>query len=175
MVDTDAIPEHEWRKIKLRDADIARTQEKDTLGRTQYEKQVFEYINWHRRSNGKTDMIWDVALHDITERHAEDMGVRGYYDHISPDGHGPAHRAKEAGYECRGGAITVGENLHFTDIVITEGMLSPSTVDAWMESEQHKPLIMHGTNPDRRIRGAVGSRSNDWPAVSGTYTVLMVC
>ena len=55
------------------------------------------------------------------------MAQRNYFDHTSPEGAGPGHRAKAAGYP----SSFVGEN-------IAAGQPTPaSVVQAWVDSPGH--------------------------------------
>jgi uncharacterized protein YkwD len=72
------------------------------------------------------------ALTRSARGHSQDMAVRGYFDHRSPEGHGPMHRAQAAGFQ--GGFV--GENIaagHRTAREVVQG---------WMDSPGHCLNVM---------------------------------
>jgi uncharacterized protein YkwD len=72
------------------------------------------------------------ALTRSARGHSRDMAVRDYFDHRSPEGHGPMQRAQAAGFE--GGFV--GEN-------IAAGYRSPrDVVQGWMDSPGHCLNVM---------------------------------
>lgn len=74
----------------------------------------------------------NALLRRAARGHALDMATRDYFDHMSPEGRGPAERAKAAGYA----SPFVGEN-------IAAGQRTPSeVVDDWMKSTGHCSNIM---------------------------------
>lgn len=80
------------------------------------------------------------ALRASARGHSRDMSTRGYFDHTSPEGRGPSHRANAAGYQ----GTFVGEN-------IAAGQPDPArVVQAWMESPGHCVNIM---DPRYRVLG----------------------
>ncbi|MEZ4447603.1 MAG: CAP domain-containing protein [Polyangiaceae bacterium] len=71
--------------------------------------------------------LWAAA-----RAHASDMAQRDYFSHRSPEGGGPAERARAAGYASG----FVGEN-------IAAGQASPSeVVQAWIDSAGHCENLM---------------------------------
>jgi uncharacterized protein YkwD len=72
------------------------------------------------------------ALTRAARGHSRDMASRGYFDHRSPEGHGPMQRTQAAGYQ--GGFV--GEN-------IAAGHRTPrEVVQGWMDSPGHCLNIM---------------------------------
>jgi uncharacterized protein YkwD len=72
------------------------------------------------------------ALTRSARGHSQDMALRGYFDHRSPEGHGPMHRAQAAGFP--GGFV--GEN-------IAAGHRTPrEVVQGWMDSPGHCLNVM---------------------------------
>jgi uncharacterized protein YkwD len=68
------------------------------------------------------------------QRHAGDMARRGYFAHVSPQGSGPAARARAVGWR---GAI--GEILASG----TGALTSPAaTVVAWLQSPPHRAVLL---------------------------------
>lgn len=55
-------------------------------------QQLFDLLNGERKSAGLQQLHRDSQLDLIAYRHSKDMYQRGYFDHVSPDGFGPAYR-----------------------------------------------------------------------------------
>jgi uncharacterized protein YkwD len=71
-------------------------------------------------------------LRQAARGHSQDMAIRGYFDHRTPEGRGPAQRAQSAGYP----STFVGEN-------IAAGYLNPqAVVQGWMDSPGHCLNVM---------------------------------
>ena len=54
--------------------------------------EVFDLLNAERTAAGMQILGRDPQLDVIAYRHSKDMYERKYFDHISPDGHGPGYR-----------------------------------------------------------------------------------
>ena len=89
-------------------------------------------------------LIWDERLWQVANGHAEDMCVRDYFDHITPEGRSPQDRATLLGFD-----FSVAEN-----IVI--GSNSPNNHFRWMDEPTctgHRGNILNPKN--RRVGIAV--------------------
>lgn len=95
---------------------------------------------------GKTKMppvpplSWNHMLALSAEKHARDMAVNGYFNHVSKTGKTIKNRIEEAGYTLTGmRTYAIGEN-------IAAGQPSISNVmDGWLKSEGHCKNIMSST------------------------------
>jgi len=112
-----------------------------------FEQQVLDLVN-QRRSQGANcgaegsfgpaqTLTMQNQLRAAARRHSMDMGLRGYFDHMSPGGpcgNNPWERIETAGYA---GFSTAGEN-------IAAGYGTAEQVMAgWMGSPGHCANIMH--------------------------------
>jgi uncharacterized protein YkwD len=46
----------------------------------------------------RTSLIWDKRLTQAARARAKDMGTRGFFSHVDPDGHGPNWHITKTGY-----------------------------------------------------------------------------
>jgi uncharacterized protein YkwD len=119
--------------------------------------EVLDRANAERAAAGLPPLVLNPLLNDAAQRHAEDMLLRSYYSHSSPEGSTPGDRVRKSGYSPR----LVGEN-------IARGALSVNEVmDNWMASREHRKNILHSGFSDLGVGVAVGRNSVG-------YTVLWV-
>jgi uncharacterized protein YkwD len=109
-----------------------------------FEEQVLELVN-RRRAEGADcgttgtfdpaePLAMDPALRCAARNHSMDMGLRGYFDHDTPEGLGPGDRLDQAAYS----GSTWGENIAW-------GYATPeAVVTGWMTSPGHCANIMRG-------------------------------
>lgn len=89
-------------------------------------------VNAARKQAGVRPLKPDSRLDLAAQRHAEDMLVRGYFNHPSPEGKTVRERARESGYIWQ----FIGEN-------IAEGQYSVREVmETWMNSPGHRRNIL---------------------------------
>lgn len=98
-------------------------------------KGVIDWTNQRRGENGLAELKENAQLNLAAQAKVKDMFSRAYFDHISPDGKGPADLAKAAGYEY----IAVGENLALGNYKDDQAL-----VEAWMNSPGHRANILSG-------------------------------
>jgi len=124
---------------------------------------IHDLINEERVKAGLDRLQWDQALANIALSHSTDMGLRDYFDHISPEGQEFGARYEEHGYHKNtriGDRIYLGgENLTLTNVVrsytydqetgeVLEykyselAELADSTVQGWMGSPGHRENIL---------------------------------
>lgn len=107
-----------------------------------FEDEVVDLVNAHRaegadcRTGGRFGpthaLASDEQLRCAARLHSRDMGERGYFDHLDPDGVDPGVRIQAAEY----GGLPAGEN-------IAAGARTPSeVVEGWMNSDGHCANIM---------------------------------
>lgn len=119
--------------------------------------EVLDRANAERAAAGLPPLVLDSRLNDAAQRHAEDMLLRSYYSHSSPEGSSPGVRVRKSGYT----PLRVGEN-------IARGALSVNEVmDNWMASREHRKNLLHPGFTDLGVGVAVGRNSVG-------YTVLWV-
>lgn len=100
------------------------------------------------------------ALQRAARAHSWDMGQRNFYDHDTPDGHGPSDRVRAAGYPA--GAA---ENIH------VQVSTAHAVVDDWMKSAGHCQNFMNPAYREIGVGHALvpGSRyGNYWTANMGS-------
>ena len=89
-------------------------------------------VNAERAAAGVGPLLPDPRLDAAAQHHAEDMLVRSYYNHVSPDGTTPADRARKSGYFSR----TVAENIARGPVAVQEVM------NNWMGSSGHRRNLL---------------------------------
>lgn len=130
-----------------------------------FEARLLELVN-AVRATGRTcggtpyapvpPLTVDPALSRAAELHARDMGVAGYFSHVSLDGATPTDRAQASGYQGM-----VGEN-------VAGGQETPErAMESWLESPGHCAAIM---GPDTVVIGIGHMEVPNSPW--GTYWVL---
>ena len=109
----------------------------------EFERQVLELTNQHRAQGADCNtkgvfppagpVSWNSKLACAARAHSQDMGERGFFDHISPEGTTPGERAQTSGYIYQ----TVGEN-------IAAGQSTPAAVvEGWLGSDGHCANMMN--------------------------------
>lgn len=73
----------------------------------QLEEHMLELVNEERTSRDLKPLAMDEELRNVARAHSEDMFVRGYFSHYTPEGEDPFQRMRDAGVTFR----TAGENL----------------------------------------------------------------
>lgn len=114
-------------------------------------------VNAERAAAGRPPLALDARLNAAAQRHAEDMLLRSYYNHFSPEGTGPADRVRKSGYVPH----IVAENIARGPFTVDEVM------DDWMRSREHRGNLLHPAFRDLGVGVAVGRNSVG-------YTVLWV-
>ena len=122
------------------------------------EDRIYDSINAERANLGlrPLDLVREVRL--IARSHSEDMVIRDFYAHESPDGFGPKDRSEQAQYICPMRSFYgLGENIAlltlFTGYIdrngemdiqewyTLEGLVLQFTY-GWMNSEGHRANIL---------------------------------
>lgn len=79
----------------------------DPKVRETLEAEMLTLINEERAKEGLNALVADTLLREVARMHSRDMFARSYFSHVSPDGHTPFDRIKQADISFR----TAGENL----------------------------------------------------------------
>lgn len=129
---------------------------------------VIDLTNTERAKQKLPPLTVNQKLTNAAQAKIEDMFEQQYFDHISPQGHGPGYLADQAGYSY----VIVGENLalgNFKDDAVL--------VAAWMASPGHRANILHTRFTE--IGVAVGQSIYKgklvWLAVQEFGTPLSTC
>ena len=75
--------------------------------RPDLEARMLELVNAERTAAGLRPLRADAALTQVARRHSVDMFARGYFSHITPEGHDPFDRMRAADVRF----LAAGENL----------------------------------------------------------------
>jgi uncharacterized protein YkwD len=122
-------------------------------------EKVIELTNIQRALNGNLPSLKENSKLDFSaEKKLQDMFMKGYFEHISPDGVGVSDLGTQVGYEY----IIIGENLalgNFKD--------DQSLVDAWMASPGHRANILNNKYSDIGVSVGKGMYKGNsvWMAV----------
>jgi uncharacterized protein YkwD len=101
------------------------------------ERTAFEKTNEARVQNGLQPLAWDPLLCKMARMHSEDMALRGYFAHETPEGLEPKDRSRALGL------------LHFRvlaeNIAFNKGFADPGAfaVERWMMSGGHRANILY--------------------------------
>jgi hypothetical protein len=124
-------------------------------------------LNASRAKHALAPLSREERLELASQRHAEDMVARRYFEHDDPGGVDPQDRILATGYPAHN-AIT-GENIAWA----TGPKASPArVVDLWMHSRPHRENILRAAFTEVGIGVAPGApaqpRSADPPATYAT-------
>jgi uncharacterized protein YkwD len=128
--------------------------------RARVEAEMLARINDVRRRQGLASLAASSLLDRVSQEHAEDMLLRSYFGHRSPEGLGPTERARADGY--RSG---VGENL------VEQRFSTAEALAAWLDSPGHRRNIL---DPDSREMGLGLAIGAGYDAAPGGYRVVWV-
>jgi uncharacterized protein YkwD len=105
------------------------------------EQRVFEMVNEERAKLDLTPLQVDATLMEIARGHSADMLERGFFDHVNPDGDGPADRVAQGHRRLIGAA---SENVWTgirSEIIETEE-LAGRIMNGLMNSPGHRANIL---------------------------------
>lgn len=102
---------------------------------------VFEMTNQARRAKGLAPLIKDVELRDVARAYSNDMLVRRFFDHTTPDGVSFDERISDR-YRQR--VRIIGENIWSASgySLGTIRQVAQDIVDDWMSSPGHRENIL---------------------------------
>ena len=95
---------------------------------------VLTETNTHRATNDLPAFASNTTLNQAAQNKLDDMFQQQYFDHVSPDGFGPADVVDNVAYTY----VRVGENLALGNF---DG--DAALVQAWMNSPGHRANILH--------------------------------
>ncbi|HXU45052.1 MAG TPA: CAP domain-containing protein [Thermoanaerobaculia bacterium] len=96
-------------------------------------REMLAEVNRLRLQAGRSPLSEEPRLDEAAQEHAEDMLLRVYYDHRSPEGKDVGDRLHASGYAWR----LAGENLAAGHTSVR------SVVAAWMRSTDHRRNMLH--------------------------------
>lgn len=95
------------------------------------EQAMIDLVNKERVARGIKPLVFNLKLRNIARAHSEDMFIRGYFSHYSPEGFTVADRAIKEGVDF----LAIGENLAYApDVELAHKGL--------MNSEGHRANIL---------------------------------
>jgi uncharacterized protein YkwD len=125
-------------------------------------------LNRARARRGLAPLARNASLELASQRHSDDMALRNYYEHDTPEGVDSATRIAGAGYPIPG--ATVGENIHWG----VEAEATPVRIFRdWMDSPGHRENILRPAftevgvgvaheAPELSVDGRVGVYTTDF-------------
>jgi uncharacterized protein YkwD len=122
--------------------------------------EMLRRINDLRRRAGLPPFVPHPLLDRLSQEHADDMLMRSYSGHWTPEGLGPSDRAWAAGY--RSG---IGENI------VEQRFSVEDALEAWLKSPGHRRNIL---DPDCREVGLGLAVGAGYDAAPGGYRVIWV-
>jgi len=120
---------------------------------------VIDITNKSRFENGNLDpLIKNLKLDFSAEKKLQDMFVKGYFEHISPDGVGVGDLSNQISYEY----ILIGENLALGNFIDDKALVA-----AWMASPGHRANILNSKYAEIGVAVGKGSYNGKivWMAV----------
>lgn len=108
---------------------------------------LVDLTNGDRAANNLPSLKINPELVAIAQSKANDMALKGYFSHTTPEGHDPWYWFKRGGYSFE----YAGENLA---VDFTESM---DVERAWMNSATHRKNILDGNFTEIGIATAVGT------------------
>jgi uncharacterized protein YkwD len=124
------------------------------------EAEMLARVNDVRRRAGLPPLASNPLLDRISQEHADDMLLRSYFGHRTPEGLGPSDRARADGY-----GPGIGENLVEQRYSVQEAL------DAWLDSPPHRSNIL---DPESREMGLGLALGGGYDAAPGAYRVVWV-
>ncbi len=128
--------------------------------RTRVADEMLSRVNAFRRRAGLPPLAPNPLLDQVSQQHAEDMLVRSYFGHRTPEGLGPSDRAQASGY--RSG---IGE------IIVEERFSAEEALKAWLGSPAHRGILL---DPGCREVGLGLAVGEGYDAAPGGYRVIWV-
>lgn len=122
-------------------------------------KGVIEITNKYRNENGGLVALKENSkLNFSAEKKLQDMFVKQYFEHVSPEGISVGDLGSQSGYEY----IIIGENLALGNFKDDKAL-----VDAWMASPGHRANILNIKYTEIGVAVAKGvyNGKNVWMAV----------
>ena len=99
--------------------------------------QLIEALNQTRHEAGLTFYQIDPRLTKLAQAHADDMGRRGYFDHVSPEGLSFSDRLAEVGLA----SVYRSENIYLS--VKPADQVVADTLTWWLNDPPHRENLLH--------------------------------
>jgi uncharacterized protein YkwD len=132
------------------------------INTTSLAARVHALVNKARQENGRSVLGTDARLAAIARAHSEDMAAHGYFGHVNLQEKDPTARGAAAGYTCQKAfdsyyTYGIAENLfatyRYNSVLFidkkaidydwsTEEEIAEETVEAWMNSPDHRDNLL---------------------------------
>ena len=112
-----------------------------TVSSDEVEERIHERVNAIRAEHDLSRLDHDDEIASTARTYSHDMGERGYFSHVSPEGETPADRLDD---KYPGECSAVGENLALvgTGGAADADEIAERIVQGWMNSEGHRENIL---------------------------------
>lgn len=100
------------------------------------EDYILQQCNVERAKVGAKSLTMDPTLRPLARSRSQDMAVRNYFDHVTPDGKKVFDMLRELGYPYS----TAGENIAMNTYPVSSS--AQEVFKAWMNSSGHKANIL---------------------------------
>jgi uncharacterized protein YkwD len=127
-------------------------------------------INAARVEAGRAPLRTRPSLAEAARAHSSDMIERSYFAHDSPEGEGPADRARRAGYMRHADSWRIGEVLLWSR---GEPLTAARAVEMWLGSPSHRRVLLSSRYRDVGAGPEPGAPLGD-PGVQPATTVTVV-
>jgi uncharacterized protein YkwD len=127
-------------------------------------------LNAARDAAGRDPLQARPSLGEAAAGHAADMVARRYFAHRSPEGDGPAARARRAGYMRDADRWRIGEIL-----IWSRGapLTARAAVDAWLASPGHRRVLLESRYEDVGAAVVAGAPRGN-PGSQPATTIVVV-
>lgn len=98
--------------------------------------------------------IWDSRLHATARKRATDMGRRGYFNHVDPDGRGPNWHVSRSGYRLPI-KWTAFESSNQIESILAGSESADDAYRRWIVSGKHRRQLL-ALNPFFEIQTRFG-------------------
>lgn len=115
------------------------------------ERRAFERTNIERVKKGLPAFVWDADLCRMARKHSENMGRRGFFSHVTPEGIRLRDRARAVGIVS---FTVLGENIAYNLGYDDPGAFA---VENWMASPSHRKNILDVEFRSMAVGSFVGS------------------
>jgi len=107
-------------------------------------KEAFEYLNNIREEYGRSRLQWSERAYLLAVYRSQDMEVRGYFDHVTPEGECSTDFKTQFGFQKD---ENLAENIavlaHYSNRVPTKDAQPEQTIDGWMTSRGHRYNLLY--------------------------------
>ena len=104
------------------------------------EKLCLYINNFYRACNGLTGLVYSDEAASVSLFHSIDMGDKGYFDHVDPNGASVGNRLDGTGVDYK----ACGENIHAGYIYIDDFQTTNvfHIVNSWYNSQSHRDVML---------------------------------